>query len=290
MSGLTVAPAAALLAIYSALLVYAIALSVLLPPLRRTRIILCVYLAIRLFSFAVWLSSALGNSLSTPLYNASFSLFYAGFFLLVGASYPLFYAWLAQVAAAAVGVATAPLVAVTKYSRIASYAGVILLIVSGSQLATASIGNSSVAWSGPVGIVGAALLLTVTLVALPFVLIKASPPLAAARSAALDEARRAELTRLLAAAAVLGFICLCTSIRGAGAVATAAGETLTQASLYGLVVGPELPAALALIAPIDGLFAPPPPPAAKSIELPPSVLPAPQQPAPLAPAVMVVQV
>ena len=152
---LTVAPAAALLGIYSAMLVYAIALSVLLPPLRRTRILLCVYLAIRLFSFAVWLSSALGNSLSTPLYNASFSLFYAGFFLLVGASYPLFYAWLAQVAAAAVGVATAPLVTVTKYSRFASFAGVILLIVSGSQLATASIGNTSVAWSGPVGIVGA---------------------------------------------------------------------------------------------------------------------------------------
>jgi hypothetical protein len=155
MSGLTVPPAAALLAIYSAMLLYAIALSALLPPLRQTRVILCVYLAIRLFSLAVWLSSALGNSLPTTLYNASFSLFYAGFFLLVGASFPLFYAWLAQVGAAACGVATAPLVAVAKYSRLVSYAGVILLIVSGSQLASASIGNSSVSWSGPVGIVGA---------------------------------------------------------------------------------------------------------------------------------------
>ena len=136
---------------------------------------------------------------------------------------------------------------------------------------------------------GAALLLLVTLVALPYVLIKASPPLAAARSAALDEARRADLARLLAAAAVLGFVCLCTSIRGAGAVATAAGDTLTQSNLYGLVIGPELPAALALLAPIDGLFAPQPP-AAKAVELPPSGVLAPQQSAPLAPAVMGVQV
>jgi hypothetical protein len=155
MSGLTVPPAAVLLAIYSAMLLYAIVLSVLLPPLRQTRVFLCVYLAIRLFSLAVWLSSALGNSLSTTLYNASFSLFYAGFFVLVGASYPLFYAWLAQVGAAACGVKTAPLVAVAKYSRLVSFAGVILLVVSGSQLATTSLGNTGVAWSGPVGVVGA---------------------------------------------------------------------------------------------------------------------------------------
>ena len=286
MSGsLDVAPAAVLLAIYSAMLVYGIALCVLVPALRLTRIFVVIYLVIRLFSFAVWLSIALGNSMTASLFNASFSLFYSGFFLLVGAAYPLFYMWFSAVEAAC-GEPAAPQASVARLARLLSFVGMILLLVSGSQLAQISLsGTTSITWPGPVGIAGAALLLLVTAIALPYTLAKGTPPLMRARSAALDDSRCADLSRLLSASAVLAVVCLGTSVRGAGAVATAAGAPITQSSLYGLVIGPELPVALVLLAPIGALFAPPQPHAAKgSIGLPLQILPALLQPARLAPA------
>lgn len=272
-SGLTVAPAAALVAVYASLLVCSLTLAVLVPPLRRVRVFVSVYLSVRLFSLSVWLALALGASLSAPLINASFSLFYSGFFLLVTASFPLFYLFYPLVEAAC-GEPAAPLVRLARGARLASYAGVILLVASGTQLLQASIGNTSVAWAGPVGIVGASLLILVTAVALPFTLTRGSVAVSRARESSLDAGRRAALGRLLAAAALLTFVCVCATVRGAFCVVQAAGDpTVTQATLYGLVIGPELPAALALLAPIGGLFPPAPPPAVAVAAVPAKLLP-----------------
>jgi hypothetical protein len=279
--GLTVPPAAALLAIYSALLLVAVfeAVRVAWPPLRLARVYVSIYLALRIFSFAVWLAYALGAAgVSAGLINASFSLFYAGYFLLVAASMPLLYAWLPAVAQAAPAFRAAPALTAARATRWMQLAAVVLMLAGGSNLLAASSTSSN--WAEPVSIVGAALFLSICAVALPVIVGLALHALHAARAAALIDLRRAAYNRLAAAGAVLLFVYLCMSVRSAAAVATAAGTTIDQSTLYGEVIGPELPAVLVLLTPpAVALFLPaapvPPVPGAAALPVDKADAPAP---------------
>ena len=96
--------------------------------------------------------------------------------------------------------------------------------------------------------------------------------------------------RLAAAGAALLFMYLCMSVRSAAALATAAGAPIDQPSLYGSVIGPELPAVLVLLTPpVVALFVPvaPAPPPAGAAARPADKT---DEPAPLSATVPVMQV
>jgi len=246
-------PAAALLSLYLGLLLAAAVLAAVEPLLRRTRALLAVYCAVRSFSLAVWVSAASGAVAPAGLLQAAYSFWFAGWFMLLTAALPLFVRWLAALAVASYA-RTRALSARLAVARVLALLAVVAMLVGGSQLL-----STSAAWAAPLSYAGAAVFLAVVGLLLPLVLADGVRALRAARAsmpAGLKLSAERELVgRAMRAAAALAFILLCVAVRAALAIVTIASPSFDAGWQLGIVVGPELPAAIAmLLVPVGGFF------------------------------------
>ena len=122
---------AGLLAAYLAIFFASTYLACKYEELARTRAFIAFYSLLRSFSLAVFLAFFCGAAPPAPLLQAAFAIFYAGFFLLLQAAFPLLFRWHdATVGVRRAGCPPGRIFA----ARVISAVAVLLLLVGGSQL------------------------------------------------------------------------------------------------------------------------------------------------------------